>query len=264
MPFQKQLLTFITNQHFIMQKYFCFAILLLVFTSCTKELKFEEQSFTEKSTLACKEDCPSINITVSIAKDVPVVADSINNRVLNTIKEIVYFGEKPYDVNNYKDLSKAFMGSYEEMKKTYPEETLGWMAEIKGDVEYRSPQIINIKIEHTTYTGGAHGYHGFRSLLFDAQTGKSIETKDLFKDLSAFTAFAEKEFRKKYEIPEKSPINSTGLMFEEEKFQLPLNIFYTDQGLLLYYNSYEVASYADGTKEIVFPYESVKNYLKYE
>lgn len=246
-----------------MQKYFCVATILLLFTSCTKELKFETLQISEKSSVACQEDCPEIKITVPIAKDVPVVSDSINNRVLNTVREIVYFGEKPYDVADYKALSKAFMGSYEEMKKTYPEETLGWMAEIKGDVEHRSEQIINIKIEHTTYTGGAHGYHGFSSLLFDPKTGKTIEKEELFNDKTAFMAFAEKEFRKKYQISEKSPINATGLMFEEEKFQLPLNIFYTDRGLLLYYNSYEVASYADGPKEIVFPYESVKSYLKY-
>ncbi|WP_432222501.1 DUF3298 domain-containing protein [Flavobacterium sp. TMP13] len=247
-----------------MKKYFYFASVLLLFTSCTKELTFETQSFNEKSSVPCKKDCPEIKIMVPIAQNIEVVADSINNKVLNTIREIVYFGEKPYDVSDYDGLAKAFMGSYEDMKKTYPEETLGWMADIKGDIEHQSEQILNIKIEHTTYTGGAHGYHGFRSLLFDPETGKTIENDALFTDKAAFTAFAEKEFRKKYQIPENSEINASGLMFEGDKFQLALNIFFTKQGLLLYYNSYEVASYADGPKEIVFPYETVKKYLKYQ
>ena len=50
-------------------------------------------------------------------------------------------------------------------------------------------------------------------------------------------------------------------MFEDEKFQLPQNIFFTDKGLLLYYNSYEIASYADGPKELLFSYKEVNDYL---
>ena len=74
-------------------------------------------------------------------------------------------------------------------------------------------------------------------------------------------AFAEKKFRAKYKIPANKSINATGLMFENEKFNLPENIFYTDDGLLLYYNSYEAASYADGPKELLLPYKEVNDYL---
>ena len=247
-----------------MKKQLFFALfVLLLLTGCSKELSFEMQTFTQKSALPCADDCPEINITIPFAKAKKVVADSINTKTLNTIKEMVYFGEKPNEVTDYNTLAKSFITSYEEMKKTYPEETLGWLAKINADVEHFSDQLVNIKIEHETYTGGAHGYHGFRSLLFNPETGKSIKTSDLFTDKNAFLAFAEAAFRKKYHIDKKRNINSTGLMFENEKFELAINIFYTQQGLLLYYNSYEVASYADGPKEIVFPYESVKKYLKY-
>jgi hypothetical protein len=50
-------------------------------------------------------------------------------------------------------------------------------------------------------------------------------------------------------------------MFEDDTFQLPQNLFYTDKGLLLFYNPYEVASYADGTKELLLPYNEVDDYL---
>ena len=120
---------------------------------------------------------------------------------------------------------------------------------------------MNIEINHYTFTGGAHGYQGLRSLLFDPNTGKSISNQQLFKNPNAFKAMAEKKFRAKYKIPENKSINSTGLMFEDEKFILPQNIFYTDKGLLLYYNSYEVASYADGPKELFLPYTEVNDYL---
>jgi hypothetical protein len=247
-----------------MKQYSFLVFLFLLFTNCNKGLSFENETFEKKSTLPCKIDCPQITIDIPIAKNIPVVADSINKKLFLVIKEIVYFGEEPLKLNDYNTLAKSFITSYEEMHEKFPNETFGWEGKIKGNVEFESDQIINIKLDHYTFTGGAHGYQGYRSLLFNPKTGKTIFNDQIFKNEKEFKAFAEKEFRKKYKIPSKSNINATGLMFENDKFHLPENIFYTEEGLLLYYNSYEAASYADGPKEILFPYNEVSKFLKYK
>ena len=51
-------------------------------------------------------------------------------------------------------------------------------------------------------------------------------------------------------------------MFEGEKFALPMTIIFNEKGLLLYYNSYEAASYADGPKEIQLTFKELEPYLK--
>lgn len=246
-----------------MKHYIFLVFLALALTSCNKELSFENETFEKESSIPCEKNCPKITIEVPIAKNIPIVADSINKKVFSVIREIVYFDEDPKKANDYKSLAASFIASYEEMHKKFPEETFGWEGKIKGSLEFESDQIINIKIDHYTFTGGAHGYQGLRSLLFHPKTGKTIFTDEIFKNETEFKAFAEKEFRAKYKIPTKVNINATGLMFENDKFQLPQNIFYTKEGLLLYYNSYEAASYADGPKEILFPYAKVNQYLKY-
>jgi hypothetical protein len=211
--------------------------------------------------LPCKENCPQITVKIPIAKNVPVVADSINKKVFSVLKEIIYFGDKPYISTNYNGLLTSFIDSYEKLQKEFPKDTFGWEGKIEGSIKYQSDSILNIEIKHYTFTGGAHGYEGLRSLLFDPNTGKYISSNQLFKNKNIFMAFAEKKFRAKYKIPENSSINATGLMFEDEKFYLPQNIFYTDKGLLLYYNSYEAASYADGPKELLLPYKEVNDFL---
>ena len=236
----------------------------MIFTSCKKELSFENETYEEKSTIPCKNDCPKITIEVPIARNVKITSDSINKKVFAVIKEIVFFEEDSVEVNDYKSLAKSFIASYEEMQQKFPEDTFGWEAKIIGNIEFQSEQILNLKIDHYTFTGGAHGYQGYRSLLFNKKTGKVIFNNQLFKNEKEFKAFAEKEFRAKYKIPQKANINATGLMFENDKFQLPQNIFYTSEGLLLYYNSYEAASYADGPKEILFSYDEVNKYLKFQ
>ncbi|CAM3943860.1 DUF3298 and DUF4163 domain-containing protein [Flavobacterium weaverense] len=243
-------------------KYFIiYTLLLFSVAQCSNELVFEEQSFQKKTTLPCTGDCPSISVKIPVANAVPVVADSINKKVFSVLKEIIYFGEKPYTSKDYNGLLTSFINSYEKLQKEFPKDKFGWEADIKGSVKYQSENILNIEINHYTYTGGAHGYQGLRSLLFDPNTGKSIINDELFIDKASFKALAEKKFRAKYKIPASKSINSTGLMFEKEMFQLPQNIFFTDKGLLLYYNSYEVASYADGAKELLLSYTEVNDYL---
>lgn len=238
-----------------------FAAFLFLMARCNNELAFEDQSFTKTTTLPCKEICPQITVKIPVAKDVPIVADSINKKIFSIVREIVSFGEKPNTSANYASLLTSFIGSYEEMQKKFPKDTFDWEAKIEGNVKYVSDSVLNIEIKHYSITGGAHGYQGLRSLLFDPNTGKSIPNHKLFKNRNVFKAFAEKKFRAKYGIPQNKSINATGFLFEDDKFQFPQNIFYTDKGLLLYYNPYEAASFADGPKELLLPYKEINNYL---
>ena len=52
-----------------------------------------------------------------------------------------------------------------------------------------------------------------------------------------------------------------GDYFFGEEFHLPANIGYNDEGVLLFYNVYEIASYAVGITEFTIPFEEVEDYL---
>jgi len=255
------------------------ALALLLFTACKKEtettesttdttvtetptLAFATKDYSKKSKIGCRDTlCTYVRISVPEASGIPVVSDSINNKIFLTARSIVYFGEKPRKTKSYQELMDTFIGSYEETKKQF-NESFPWEAKIKATVDYKTDSIINIKLNHYAFTGGAHGYEGNRSLIFNAQTGRSLTYDQIFKDKKAFTAFAEKKFRTKFNIPAGKSINITGLMFENDKFILPQNIFYTDKGLVLYYNSVEIGSFADGAKEMLIPYSEADNFLK--
>ena len=246
-----------------MKKILYLFALTVILASCNdKELEFTTQTFTEQTTLPCSDNCPNVEVKIPIAKKGTVSADSINKRVFAVVKGILYFGEKPYKGTDYKTLLYSFIGSYEDMKKEFPKDTFGWDAKVEGSIDYQTENVLNYRIDHYSYTGGAHGYQGIRSLIFNPETGKILHNEDLFKDVNAFTQFAEKKFRTAYKIPENTGINSTGLMFENEKFALPFTILFNEKGLLLYYNSYEASSYADGPKELQLTYAELEPYLK--
>jgi len=235
-------------------------------TSTAKEtpaLTFENKEYNKTTTLPGDE--PRTYVTISVPEATggnPAASDTINNKIFRTVRSIVYFGEKPTDAKSYEELMNSFIQSYDELSKKFPADAMSWEAKIKATVDYKTDSIINIKLNNYMFTGGAHGYAGDRSLLFNAKTGRSLEYKDIFKDEKAFTALAEKKFRSKYKIPDGKSINATGLMFDEEKFALPQNIFFKDNGILLYYNAYEVAAYAEQQKELLIPYSEADAFLR--
>lgn len=240
---------------------YLFSFIFLLIGCKDEKIGFTQQIFENKLALSNSNDSTIVAVNIPIALGKSVAADSINNKIFSMVKEIVYFDEKPFISNDYNELINSFIMSYNQFVKDFPDYHLPWESTVDGKVIYESEALICIEISYYSFTGGAHGNGGLQSVLIDTKTGKMIPNDKLFKNTNDFKAFAEKEFRKKYKIPENGSINQTGMQFEEEQFHLPQNIFYTNKGLLLYYNQYEVASYADGTKELLFPYEKINDYL---
>ena len=242
-------------------KYSLLSILFLLSISCSKEVKFENQSFEKTTTIDCNKNCPTIQLKIPVAENSNSIADSINNAIFTTVKSIIDFGDKPNNSANYEQLATSFIKAYEKLKKDFPKDRFGWEAKIDGKIKYQSEKILNIEINHYTFTGGAHGYAGLRSLLFDPETGKKIPNEKLFKNWNLFKVFAETKFRNKFKIPRNQPINSTGMQFEDDIFQVAQNIFFTKEGILLHYNPYEIAAYVDGSRDLLIKYEEVNHYL---
>lgn len=241
---------------------FPFLFLFLMMDCSDEQLMFTQQNFKKQLVINNNKDTTFVTVKIPIFENNTIASDSINNKVFKIAKEIIYFQDQPFSSNDYNVLLTAFINSYRQFVKDFPDYHQPWEITLNGTVTYQSASLICIEMNYYAFTGGAHGNAGLRAVLCDAKTGKMILNDALFNNIKAFKAYAEKQFRLKYKIPENQSINATGLQFEEEKFQLPLNIFYTDKGLLLYYNQYEIASYADGPKELVLPYEEIDGFLK--
>lgn len=228
----------------------------------SEQLSFDYKLYAERTKLPGKDPKTYVSIDVPDAVGMGAVSDSINNKVFHVVRSIVYFGEKPTNAKSYQELMDSFIKSYDDLKKEFPDDAMAWEAKIKGSVDYQNDNIINVKVNSYMFTGGAHGYEGNRSLLFDAKTGKSLSRSDIFKDEKGFTALTEKKFREKYNIPAGKNINATGLFFPNDKFMLPESIFFLESGIQLFYNPVEVGSFADGAKEIKITYDEADPFLK--
>jgi hypothetical protein len=234
---------------------------LLLGCSDDKSLEFTTTKIEKSSNIAQDEWQTKVLIELPQVTSEDIVADSINAALYAFAEEVINLEEKNIDNPTFEGLADSFINSYLELKKEFPKE-IAWEAKINGLVVYQSPKIINIRVEYYMFTGGAHGYYGVKSLIFDAQTGKILSNKDVFAPYDEFTSYVEEKFRTKFGLAPNQNINAKGFMFEEDKFILPENIFFTKNGVLLVYNIYEIAPYSDGTQELLLPLKEVKSFLK--
>lgn len=127
---------------------------------------------------------------------------------------------------------------------------------------YVKETLISFSLNWSDYQGGAHGNSGADGLTFDSQTGKCYTNDELILDEKAFTDLVEQKFRTKMELSETASINSKGHSFEDNKFVLPSCIYYTKEGLELYYVPYEIAPYVMAGTELSVSYVEVKGMIK--
>lgn len=238
-------------------------VLLVFFASCSDEkLHFETEKIQQKSDLPCEETCTNISIDVDLASG-NFVADSINVAVFEKIKNIVYFGEIPLEATEYTDLTNSFIKAYDDFKTEFPDDfMMPWEANVTSKLQFQSANLIQIRVDYDTFTGGAHGMFASNVLSFDASTGNQFKTKDFFKDIDGLKKMAAEKFRNEFKIPKEQSLVDAGYFFQNDDFVLPENVFFSKKGITFYYNVYEIASYAQGAIILDFTYEEMKPHLK--
>jgi len=139
------------------------------------------------------------------------------------------------------------------IKTDFPESAQIWEAQIDGEKLYQSPEIISIAITSYINTGGAHGNLNISFLNFNGETGNLITNNNLFKNIDAFKEIAKTYFNE--------TIKDKDILFDSKKFVLPENIAYNEEGVVLLYNTYEIAPYSSGIIEFTIPFEKISNFL---
>lgn len=188
------------------------------------------------------------------------MAKTINTALREEIIAQMIFDET-MEIENLEDAMSSFESAYTDIKNIFKEEITPWEAKIDGKIIFEDEMLLTIQMDSYIFTGGAHGHQAKRFLNFDKKRGSELENWQLFQNRSDFQEFAEQQFRKQEAIPAEASINDTGLMFERDHFYLPENIGFTNKGIKLLYNPYEVASYAEGPIELTLPYKEVKPFL---
>ena len=209
-------------------------------------------SFTE--TNALYEDNAIVELNIPMAEGVSTQSQTINKTIDNHIANMLVFLEESSDTLQLNYAIKSFDSEYKSFKDSFGESAMVWDASFDGEVTYQSSELTTIAINSYINSGGAHGNLNITFFNFDS-SGNLLNFNDLFTDIDSLTKVVKTHF-------EKETKNSLIDYFFGEPFSLPENIGFNDEGVVFFYNVYEIASYADGITEFTIPFENIENFLK--
>ena len=182
------------------------------------------------------------------------IANRINSVIVKNVIASLHIGDSDNITSkSIEESISSFNKEFQTFKTDFPETTEQWEAQIDGDVLFQSLEIISIAITSYVNTGGAHGTLNISFLNFKTETGHLISNNNLFKDIEEFKKVAKIYFDK--------TIKDKDVILDISPFKLPANIAYNEDGIVLLYNTYEIAPYATGIIEFTIPFEEVGSLL---
>ncbi len=219
-------------------------------------MEIEKYADREKD---CKgEDCTYVNLQMPVLVGSDEAAlNQINSFINGQFHEALKSrlaepqGNTPLDA-----MCASFIQSYELFLVEFPDSDQKWYLEIDGTESIVADDYFTLVVNQDEYLGGAHPAVFTQLRSFDLSTGNFIDIVDKYGK-EKLLALAERRFRTINELDSRANLNDAGFMFEDGKFTLPENMGLTKEGVLVVYNSYEVASYAQGETRFTIPYSAL-------
>jgi hypothetical protein len=168
-------------------------------------------------------------------------------------------------VQSFEQNGRIFIDQYQEFTGEDPEAAgAAWYYSANVNVENSADSLITLSIYTEDYSGGAHPNASTIFLNIQAQTGDRVTLENILKSgyKDALTKIGERVFREQRQLADTASFTNNAFNFPDDKFQLNNNYGFTKEGILFYYNSYEVAPYAAGPTEVLIPYTEIKDWLK--
>jgi len=251
-------------------KFFLAASAVLFFFSCSQTeqpkgfIKYEMRRFEKAlgDTSAKSTGYAKIKLVYPEIKEAvnTGILDALNSYVKNQILTAI-FEEGRYKQPEF--LVNAFIKEYDDYVKDATEASRIWTLERKVDVVFITDRIACFRFFETSFLGGAHPNSNYFFTVYDLATGGKLKAKDVFVEeyKEKLTAIAEKKFREIRGLKGNDSLNSAGFQFPGGKFALNDNFGFLKEGIVFFYNPYEIAPYAAGETNLIIPYNEVKDLI---
>lgn len=118
--------------------------------------------------------------------------------------------------------------------------------------------LISICIDYYQYTGGAHGITVRRTYNYDAEHGAFVQINHIFKDGYDYEKVINKKIREEIDKNKEVYFNNGEYFKGIDKTP---NYYLTADGIVIYFQLYEIAPYVAGIPEFTIPYELIEDGL---
>jgi hypothetical protein len=227
-------------------------------------ITYELTNFRIESAGGCRADsthCASYEVSYPVFKGLD---SAVVKSLMSRIDASVSMGNPEAEGESMQTIGKKFVTDFDDFKKEMADYGMGWYYEARVDVEIVTDTLLSLSVKEEYFTGGAHGGHGTYFININPKTGADFTLDNYFKRdyAEALRSMGDRMFRRAYEISDTSSLQENMFEFPDDRFQLNQNYGFTREGLMFYYNNYEIAAYAAGPSEVLIPYDSLRSLVK--
>lgn len=213
--------------------------------------------------LALKKDTSSL----PLARESISVSDEEVMKLSSSSSDLSqpYFLEVFYPVTNYEVLNQQIQqmitNYIDDFEQSLSPDTIqnDQMYSLMISYEtYEYPPFVSYRFTIFMDTGGAHPNHFLWTVVFDQEEERIISIADLEKTYPAILSIFSRYSR---EILMDNPgIVNSSMLFEGTKPTLEnfSHFVFTSQGILIFFEHYQVAPYSSGEFQVLIPYEKIK------
>ncbi len=234
--------------------------------SPTHQKEPETDSFSISSnTIELKEgdcaDAPFESKCAKVSLKYPVVKDgqtnlqqNVNNWAKDFLVSLLDPGLELDEETSLESAIQGFFDMHKEMTAEMPDMPGYYTVEVTDTTLMQSDELLTLRMDAYSNTGGAHPNSTAAIATFDMKTGKHLRPVDLVQDLEKLYALAEQKFRETQKEAFEEGFDFT----ESWPFVIAENVGMTTEGLFFCYVPYEVTPYALGFTEFVIPYDELE------
>ncbi|MCB2221951.1 MAG: DUF3298 and DUF4163 domain-containing protein [Bacteroidetes bacterium] len=165
-----------------------------------------------------------------------------------------------------KSMAHSFFKSYQMTTEGIPNieglAAFDWQKKISTEVLYNDNYILSLRLTKYAYAGGAHGVSIQNNLVFNLKNNSKVHLRDLLYEgfEPRLNALIDKKLRKLNGLNKSEKLKEAGFLIDEIEYND--NFFINNDGIIFYYNVYEIAPYASGPLEIFIPFYEIRGLLK--
>ncbi len=134
-----------------------------------------------------------------------------------------------------------------------------WLVERTIDVIGDTLGVLSLDVQEFRSTGGAHPVSMHVLYMLQPSTMRVLSLDDLVpaEHRAALTTNAERAFRTVRHLKPGQSLTAAGFTFPGGNFALTLNVALTADGMVFYYNPYEIAPYVMGPTTVIVPWSEL-------
>lgn len=241
-----------------------FVLIVALLASCSqlKEkpvVDFVMKDFKVETSGGCNGDSTCVSFEVQYPEFLGLdttVRKSINDRVNYILNGSA--GEP----KSLQEMGDDFVKDFEAFLKEMPGYDLGWYFRGTVKVLISSDTLISLQVDTESFTGGVHPTYTTNFVNVEPKTGTAFLIDAMLRPgyQEELNRLGEEDLRNQLELGEGDSLALPELI--DGKFTLNDNYGFRKEGIVFYFNDYEVGSFAEGPIEILIPYETLQDWKR--